>query len=130
MHGHQSATGERGQLRLFIASLWLTLATALFCAIVPVGLPHTEVRGSAFNPANSVVALHSSSSSNRATLRRSAEGEPAPAASAGSDIIAPSDVAVLAAPLVVASAPLSTPHTPFTVYNPRIAAFPRGPPAA
>jgi hypothetical protein len=46
-------------LRLFAGSVWLTVATTLLCALLPVGLPHTSAVGSAFNPSNSVVALRS-----------------------------------------------------------------------
>ncbi|HEX7782579.1 MAG TPA: hypothetical protein VF509_07210 [Sphingobium sp.] len=41
----------------FLGALWLALVTVLLCATVPAGLPGSEVRGSAFNPSNSVVAL-------------------------------------------------------------------------
>lgn len=97
-----------GQLRLFIASLWLTLATALFCAVVPVGLPHSASHGSAFNPANSVVALHASGT-NRAVLKRIAEAKPAPASASGGDIVAPNPHFPVAAPIMArAAAPVAT----------------------
>ena len=119
-----------GQLRLFVASLWLTLATALFCAVVPVGLPHSAAYGSAFNPANSVVALHASSSSSRAALKRNAGGDPAPAASAGSDVIAPSDRFRVTAPIpTIGIEPVATLSTPALSRVPE-ARFPRGPPSA
>ena len=46
-----------GESLPFLGALWLALATVLLCATVPAGLPGSEVRGSAFNPSNSVVAL-------------------------------------------------------------------------
>ena len=119
-----------GQLRLFVASLWLTLATALFCAVVPVGLPHSATHGSAFNPANSVVALHASSSSNRAALKRSAEGDPAPAASAGSDLVAPSHHFLVSAPIAAPDLAPVAALTALPLSNVPEARFPRGPPAA
>ena len=116
------------RLRVFAASLWLTLATALFCAVVPVGLPHTATHGSAFNPGNSVVALHASGSTNRALLKRIAVGDPAAMEAAGSDIAAPSATFEIAAP-----APASISLQAASLAGPpaqqaRIAAYPRGPP--
>ena len=129
MHSLGSMTGRMGQLRLFIASLWLTMATALFCAVVPVGLPHTAAHGSAFNPANSVVALHASGA-NRAVLKRNAVGDPAPGASAGSDIAVPAEQLAVAAPIPVAQLPVSAPQVAPRISHVPLSAYPRGPPSA
>jgi len=128
MRYHGSATNKVARLRLFVASLWLALATAVFCAVVPAGLPHSASHGSAFNPANSVVALHSASSK-RAIFKRG-EGDPAPAPSAGADVIAPNDSPAIAVPILSARlAPIATPAA-FTLSNVPDARFPRGPPLA
>lgn len=119
-----------GRLRLFAASLWLTLATAVFCAVVPVGLPHTNAHGSAFNPSNSVVALHASSGANRAVLKRIAQRDTALAASSGSDITAPHDHFKIATALVSTSVPQPTTPAALFISQVRIAAYPRGPPVA
>ncbi|RYY24758.1 MAG: hypothetical protein EOP62_15660 [Sphingomonadales bacterium] len=124
-----TAIGRMGQLRLFVASLWLTLATALFCAVMPAGLPHSAKHGSAFSPANSVVSLQAPSSGNRAVLRRAAEGEPAIGAS-GSDLVAPSPAAAVAAPVAVAGLPAVILPIAFAVSKPLEARYPRGPPTA
>ena len=40
-------------------SLWMSLATAIVCAVVPAGLPSTRSTGSAFDPSTTIVALRS-----------------------------------------------------------------------
>ena len=52
----------------FLAALWITLATALLCALVPAGAPRTVAIGSAFNPATTVEALRTVSPSARQHL--------------------------------------------------------------
>lgn len=52
------ARGFTGQL-LFVLSLWMSLATAIVCAVVPAGLPATRAVGSAFDPSTTIVALRS-----------------------------------------------------------------------
>ena len=62
MHGNpipeqrMGASGLRGRLS-FILSVWMALATALICAVVPAGLPATRTIGSAFDPSTTIVAL-------------------------------------------------------------------------
>lgn len=124
-----SAIGRAGQLRLFIASLWLTLATALFCAVMPVGLPDSAKYGSAFNPANSAVSLQAPSSGNRAVLRRAAEGDPALGTS-GSDVIAPHTVAGVPAPAATAALPARPAPIAFALATIPEARYARGPPTA
>lgn len=51
-------TGPGGRL-LFLLSLWMSLATAIVCAVVPAGLPQTRLTGSAFDPSTTIVALRS-----------------------------------------------------------------------
>ena len=116
-----------GQFRLFVASLWLTMATALFCAVLPAGLPQSATHGSAFNPANNVVALHASGS-NRAILKRNAIGDPAPAASSWSDIVAPDSPLRLATPILAADAPTRAPFAALPISHTPLSAYPRGPP--
>ncbi|UZK67175.1 hypothetical protein [Sphingomonas sp. M1-B02] len=117
-----------GQLKLFVASLWLTLATAVFCAVVPAGLPHTAPLGSAFNPSTSAVALHPSDRL-RVQLERADRKEPvAKSAGAGVAIAA-------AAPMVIAwigARASVVGGAPATLSFIRILAarFPRGPPIA
>lgn len=54
----------------FILSLWMSLATALVCAIVPAGLPATRSVGSAFDPSTTIVALRSRAPVARPSLLR------------------------------------------------------------
>ncbi|RZJ74886.1 MAG: hypothetical protein EON88_37230 [Brevundimonas sp.] len=49
-------SGLGGRL-LFVLSLWMSLATAVVCAVVPSGLPSTRSVGSAFDPSTTIVAL-------------------------------------------------------------------------
>jgi hypothetical protein len=48
-----------GSRLLFALSLWVSLATAIVCAVVPAGLPATRTVGSAFDPSTTIVALRS-----------------------------------------------------------------------
>lgn len=59
-----------GQLKLFAASLWLSMVTAIFCAVVPVGAPLTTTLGSAFNPSTILVSLGAPASQTRTALRQ------------------------------------------------------------
>ncbi|MBX3564973.1 MAG: hypothetical protein KF730_10400 [Sphingomonas sp.] len=129
MHDRGTAIGTIKQLRLFAASLWLTLATALFCAVMPAGLPGSVTHGSAFSSANHAVALHASSSSNRAMLKRGVKGDPA-APSAGSEVIAPAGVPAIVAPSALASPPASLKLAALPISGIPEARYPRGPPAA
>lgn len=90
------------QLKLFIASLWLALTTAVVSAVVPVGLPHTVTHGSAFNPATSVVALKASSSQlHRAAFRRADDGDRSQRRGAMWEIVLPAEIAAIAAPRAI-----------------------------
>lgn len=43
---------------VFLATLWLALATVLASALLPLGLPLTKSVGSAFSPSTTIVALN------------------------------------------------------------------------
>ncbi|MGV3769965.1 MAG: hypothetical protein ACO1NM_08065 [Sphingobium phenoxybenzoativorans] len=119
----------------FLGALWLAIATALLCAIVPSGLPGSESRGSAFNPSNSVVALRA----------KSTKAVPAVEKIADKDSIKPAshggwrswhDLAIASANAVQAIA-IATLSPAFTSQSDQIAPtglfaviLPRGPPAA
>lgn len=62
MHGDVSPRSARGTASvsnrfLFMLSLWMSLATAIVCAVMPAGLPLTRTIGSAFDPSTTIVAL-------------------------------------------------------------------------
>jgi len=115
-------------LRLFIGSLWLTVATTLLCAVLPTGLPETSSVGSAFNPSTTSVALHSARPESRAARAEAVRPR-------DPEVGAPSVVAILPAAfsaalfiiLVVAWRPGRVDGlVPFRL---RGAAYPRGPPS-
>jgi hypothetical protein len=120
---------KTGQLKLFIASLWLTLATALFCAVVPTGLPQSASHGSAFNPSNNIVAVHSSAGTNRALLKQIERKNPA-GDLAGADIVLPSRTATFDAPIAVAAVPPLPSQSTLDLRNSWSLPYARGPPAA
>lgn len=122
--------GRMGQLRLFLASVWLTLATALFCAVVPIGLPQSASHGSAFNPSNTAVALHAGSSAERAALKRMERRKTSADATAGTGVVLPA-VAPIVAPAPGAPTPAFA-LAAATFLRPAIWAlrYARGPPAA
>lgn len=122
-----------GQLRLFAASLWLSLVTAVFCAVLPVGAPLTTALGSAFNPSTTQVALGASSSGLRTAV------DPADDDGSGQkgahvvapDALPPVQMAGIPVPLATADGVPS----PFGVVGappraPRETTQPRGPPQA
>lgn len=130
MQARSIAPGKIGRLKLFIASLWLTLATALFCAMVPTGLPQSASHGSAFNPANSIVALHSGAGSNRALLKRIEHKDPSAGTVAGGAIVLPTALAALALPIAaLLPAQAATPAT-LALGHARNLRYARGPPLA
>ena len=57
---HDIFGGTVGRM-LFVATLWMALATALLCAMLPTGLPLTKSVGSAFSPYTTEVALRTKS---------------------------------------------------------------------
>lgn len=59
----------------FILSLWMSLATAVICAIVPSGLPATRSIGSAFDPSTTIVALRSRPPVARQALLRAGDDD-------------------------------------------------------
>lgn len=133
MANMQSGTpdvGRTGRFRLFVASLWLTLATALICALVPASVPQAAIHGSAFSPANGVVALQASSTSVRAVHNRSEDSDLQKPGFPRGDVITPTD----GLPLASASIEARLPHRPvlatLSIFPGRIAAYPRGPPRA
>jgi hypothetical protein len=54
---------------IFVAALWVSLATALLSAMLPVGLPLTQSTGSAFNPATTAVALRATAVQPRTAIQ-------------------------------------------------------------
>jgi len=73
--------GWRREPRSFMAALWLTIATALLCAILPTGLPQSQVLGSAFSPATTSVALRGHEPRASTAVRGPAGDPDGPAAS-------------------------------------------------
>ena len=57
--GPRAGVSGLGNRRLFVLALWISLATAIVCAVVPAGLPATRTTGSAFDPSTTIVALRS-----------------------------------------------------------------------
>lgn len=58
MHGDRTNRTIGGPLP-FAVALWMSLVTAIVCAVVPAGLPSTRSIGSAFDPSTTIVALRS-----------------------------------------------------------------------
>lgn len=73
----------------FILSLWMSLATALVCAVVPAGLPATRSVGSAFDPSTTIVALRSRPPVARPSLLRAGDDD------AGKGLIRQADTVAL-----------------------------------
>ncbi|MDF7776514.1 hypothetical protein P1X14_14760 [Sphingomonas sp. AOB5] len=121
-----------GQLRLFVASLWLAMVTAIFSAVLPVGAPLTVAVGSAFNPSTTQVALGASSAGIRATAEADDDGSPQKAASVTApDALPPILMAGIPVPLATADgvpSPYGVVGAP--ARNPRETAQPRAPPHA
>ncbi len=117
------------QLRLpvFVAALWVALATALLSSLIPGGLPRTTHVGSAFHPSTSSVVLQPNRAQPRVateTVRRD-DGQ----TNGQGDIALASGVVEYPAPLIsqpetmplVRRAPSPTLHAVFD-------GSPRGPP--
>lgn len=117
--------------RVPVVMVWLALATALLCALMPV--PHAPVSGSAgsaFNPANTLVSLHAPAST-RAVIKRLAQGDGAPPLGAGHDGLAGIAPASFAPPQVAVQTPFHlSPSASILSAAPKSAAYPRGPPQA
>lgn len=65
-----------GRRLAFALSLWVSLATAVICAVMPAGLPATRTIGSAFDPSTTIVALRSRPPvAKPAVLRAADDGE-------------------------------------------------------
>ena len=129
MRSIASSTRLTAPLRpLFIASIWLALATALLSSIMPGGLPRTIIFGSAFNPATTAVALQPSRAQPRIvadTVRRDDE----PASGQGDTVAAAPLPVVPAAPafsLISSPEPLTA--APSLPSFPVLDGSPRGPP--
>ena len=119
---------QRLQLPLYIASLWLALATALLSSLMPVGMPRTTALGSAFNPATTAVALQPSRAQPRVVLE-SGRLDDEPVSGAGTS------VAVMPVPVVAPARELSLPPAPKPLtaapalpLPPDLDGSPRGPP--
>lgn len=125
-----SQASAYGRLRLFAASLWVSLATALLCALVPVEAANAT--GSAFNPTTSSVAIQSQASGARSTVKRVDEGGGDKLG--GADMAAPdalppcafADIPVTV--LTVEGVPPPPKAKPAPQPTPQGASYPRGPP--
>ena len=115
------------KLPLYVASLWLALATALLSSLVPGGLPRTTVFGSAFNPATTAVALQPTRAQPRIlidTVRRDDD----PASGQGDTIQAATlSVPPAAQPAALADAPKPAAVSPIEPHA-GLDGSPRGPP--
>lgn len=119
---------------LFLGGLWLAIATALLCAIVPSGLPGSESRGSAFNPSNSVVALRAKSTEAVAEIDKIADKDKQKPAT---HVDGRNNPYLISLPLSAVHAAVALLPLPATGVLPPIpspvrllsAIFPRGPPA-
>jgi hypothetical protein len=119
---------------IFVFTLWIALATALLCAVLPAGLPLTKSIGSAFNPASKAVALRGRAEQVRAPAKRIVKDDPAPSEPLTLSTVhampIPSIAPVPAPAIVAAPAPAY-----FSVSQPGIgqwqwrSVYPRGPPA-
>ena len=72
----------------FILSLWMSLATALVCAVVPAGLPATRSVGSAFDPSTTIVAVRSRPPVARPSLLRAGDDDTGDALSGQANFLA------------------------------------------
>lgn len=117
----------------FILSLWMSLATALVCAIVPAGLPATRSVGSAFDPSTTIVALRSRPPVARPTLLRAGDDDAGEGLSGQVNFLAlPATVPVMGIAAVILatvafSAARSAPPHPRAFHN---LLYARPPPAA
>ncbi|WCM25288.1 hypothetical protein NDN01_14565 [Sphingomonas sp. QA11] len=113
-------------LRLFAGSVWLTVATTLLCALLPVGLPQTSAVGSAFNPSNSVVALRSAEP---ASLLARTDAARAQDPDTGSALFAPAIMAALRFVPLAVVAFHNLGQQSLAALTPIGSAYPRGPPS-
>ena len=115
-------------LRLFIGSVWLTVATTLFCALLPIGLPQTSSVGSAFNPSTTVVALRSVEPSSRLAQPVVVRPRNPDAGPIGS-VVLPLVIAAILFIALAGIAPKRRRDQSLSVFAPSGAAYPRGPPS-
>jgi hypothetical protein len=115
-------------LRLFAGSVWLTVATTLFCALLPLGLPQTSSVGSAFNPSTNVVALRTAETSSR-LVRADALRPRDDTAPPGTPVFLPMVAIAFSFVPVSVTAFYVVIGRFWSVFVPSGAAFPRGPPA-
>lgn len=119
---------QRLQLPLYIASLWLALATALLSSLMPVGMPRTTALGSAFNPATTAVALQPSRAQPRVVLE-SGRLDDEPVSGAGTSVaVMPLPVVAPARELSLPPAPKPLTAAPALPLPPDLDGSPRGPP--
>ena len=124
----RTTTTMRLPLPLYIASLWLALATALLSSLMPVGMPRTTTLGSAFNPATTAVALQPSRAQPR-IVAEAVRSDDEPASGQGDALaLAPLPIvpAALDYGLPVPSNPLAA--APVLPLPPVLDGSPRGPP--
>ena len=119
---------QRLQLPLYIASLWLALATALLSSLMPVGMPRTTALGSAFNPATTAVALQPSRAQPRVVLE-SGRLDDEPVSGAGTSVaVMPLPVVAPAREVSLPPAPKPLTAAPALPLPPDLDGSPRGPP--
>ncbi len=118
------------QLRLHVASLWMSMVVALFCALVPVGAPLTTPLGSAFNPSTTLVALNAATPKARATA--SVRDDDATRTDLGIDLPDRMAAQTVALPVSLESDPADWPTLDPRLKGavPDASAWPRAPPIA
>ena len=122
-----AATTAQLKLPLYVASLWLALATALLSSLMPGGLPRSTAFGSAFNPATTAVALQPTRAQPR-VLVESVRRDDDPASGRG-DAIRAATLSVQPAlpPAAIADAPKPSAALPIAQHA-VLDGSPRGPP--
>lgn len=124
----RTAATAQLKLPLYVATLWLALATALLSSLMPGGLPRTTALGSAFNPATTAVALQPTRAQPRMLVEGVRRGDD-PASGQGDTIRAASPSVQLAGhPAVAADAPKPSAAAVPTGRQPDMDGSPRGPP--
>ncbi|HSX54043.1 MAG TPA: hypothetical protein VLG14_01980 [Sphingomonas sp.] len=119
---------KRLQLPLYIASLWLALATALLSSLMPGGLPRSTALGSAFNPATTAVALQPSRAQPRAAIESVRRDDEPPSGQGNTVAVAPLPAAPAAPAYGLPLSPEPLTAAPALPSFPVLDGSPRGPP--